>query len=530
MSMICLRGGRVYDPASGIDGEIKDLWIQDGRIVGSPGEDSTVTQVIDLQGDIVMPGGVDMHCHIAGPKINTARAFRPSPHVVPTAMATGQLFAGMGYTTAIDAAVSGLYARQVHEEFRDMPYLDRGFLTLIGNHHYVLEEIRNGNQVAVENFCGWLMGAVHSVGMKIVNPGGVENWKQICRASTESIDHPMEHFGVTPRQILTSLTRAADRLSLPHPLHIHCNNLGIPGNFETTLQTMRAIGDARAHFAHIQFHSYGGDANDGRSFRSAVPELVEYVKQHRNISIDVGHVTPGEAMSVTGDAPFAAHLARLTNQRWYRSDCELESSCGVIPGEFQPFRNLIHAVQWAIALEWYLLMDDPWRMALTSDHPNGGAFVKYPEVIALLLDRNQREDMLDEMPEEVKARTNLADISRQYTLGEIAIITRAAPAKLLGLTTKGHLAPGADADITVYRQHPDWTETFQRPRYVYKAGRLIVEDGELMPVLAEARTLSTCPEFDEGDTPRIQQWVKENYSVGWDSYRIAREEFEPLAM
>ena len=30
-------------------------------------------------------------------------------------------------------------------------------------------------------------------------------------------------------------------LGLPHPVHIHCNNLGLPGNWRTTLATMEAL-------------------------------------------------------------------------------------------------------------------------------------------------------------------------------------------------------------------------------------------------------------------------------------------------
>ena len=50
-----------------------------------------------------------------------------------------------------------------------------------------------------------------------------------------------------------------DELGLPHPLHLHCNNLGAPGNFTTTLETMKVLEGSRAHLAHLQYHAYGGD-------------------------------------------------------------------------------------------------------------------------------------------------------------------------------------------------------------------------------------------------------------------------------
>ncbi|WP_013629152.1 formylmethanofuran dehydrogenase subunit A [Rubinisphaera brasiliensis] len=537
MSRYRLQGGRIYDPANGRDGQVEDLWIDHGAIVAEPASAEREQYVaIDVAGDVVMPGGVDMHCHIAGPKVNHARGFlagdqgrtrgssaeNGSP-IVPNCRATGQLFAGMGYTTAVDAAIPGISARLAHHEFAMTPYLDKAFLALFGNNHYVMEQLREQRQEAVNDYCAWMLGSVHSHGVKIVNPGGVENWKQIHRQSLHDFDTPVGEFGVTPRQIIRGLATAVDYLQLPHPVHIHCNNLGYPGNWQTTLQTMQSLEGRRGHFAHIQFHSYAGDPNDPTSFSSAVKELVDFVSAHEEISVDVGHVTPGEAMTITGDAPFAAHLQRLTGGRWFTSDTEQEASCGIIPGAFKPYRNLVHATQWAIGLEWYLRMPNPWQIAMSSDHPNGGAFVKYPEVIHLLMKRDFREQMLARMPESLRERSALSELDREYSLGEIAVITRAAPARLLGLTSKGQLGVGADADITVYRPTEDITEMFRRPRLVFKAGQRIAHDGELQSATV-GKLLAPQIEFDDEHAASRREWFQQTYSLRYGNYRIDPEE------
>ena len=58
-----------------------------------------------------------------------------------------------------------------------------------------------------------------------------------------------------------------------------------------------------------------------------------------------------------------------------------------------------------------------------------------------------------------RLRSGLGDLSREYTLDEIAIITRAAPARMLGLRHKGHLGPGADGDVTIYAPDDDKRRT-----------------------------------------------------------------------
>lgn len=538
MSLFRIAGGTVYDPRNGINGEIRDLWINDGKIVAAPSDPNTrADRTLNAAGYVIMPGGIDMHCHIAGPKVNSGRKMTPEMKrtappvmrtrhtrsgtggVVPSTFATGYLFAGMGYTTAFDAAIPGLLARHAHEELQDTPILDKGFYMLFGNNHYVMDHIRTGDNDKLDAYCAWGLEAAKGYTIKLVNPGGVENWKQISRKSLRELDEVVPNFGVTPRQIVRSLAGTADRLKLPHAVHIHCNNLGRPGNWRTTLKTMEALEGHRGHFAHVQFHSYDGTEDDPLSFSSATQKLVDYVRDHENVTVDVGHVNPGKTLSMTGDAPFSQHLQQLTRHKWFTADCEQESSCGVIPIEYRPQKSLIHAVQWAISLEWYLLMDDPWRVAMSSDHPNGGAFIKYPEIIQLLMDRSFREEAMQRMPQRVRQNTILSQIDREYSLYEIAIITRASPAKILGLKDKGHLGEGADADITIYSPQDDIKAMFSRPRWVVKSGDIVVEDGEIKTE-TYGKTYFIAPKFDTGFVPDIQEWFEKFYTIRFRNYPV----------
>ena len=120
---------------------------------------------------------------------------------------------------------------------------------------------------------------------------------------------------------------------------------------------------------------------------------------------------------------------------------------------------------------------------LSTDHPNGGSFLSYPKLIRLLMDRAFREDQMGRANQRAIRRTALLDgLDREYTLNEIAIITRAAPARRLGLRDKGHLGIGADADVTIYHDRADREEMFATPRYVIKGGEVVVEEGDLRRV------------------------------------------------
>ena len=528
----CLQlvGGRVHDPANGIDGEIRDLYIENGRIVAAP---SATPKKHDVAGMVVMPGGVDIHCHIAGPKVNLARKLQPEdrrhdPHpgtaytrsgtggTVPSTFATGYRYATLGYTTAMEAAVTPIGARHTIEEFHDTPVIDKGFYILLGNNIFLQQLIRDGRREEFRQAVAWWINATKAYTAKLVNPGGDEPWKGKKNANVADIDEKNEVFDVSPRQIIDAFIDAVNELGLPHPPHIHCNNLGHSGNYRTTLETMKTAADRRAHLAHIQFHSYGGEP--GKNPRSAAREIAAYINSHPNISCDVGQVMFGKSTIMTADAPLAYMLRGFKKGKWVNADTECESGCGIVPFSYQE-HVYTHALQWAIGLELFLLSEDPWRIVLSTDHPNGGSFMSYPRLIRLLMDKEFRRQEIGRVNQKAVKRSLLPELEREYTLNEIAIITRAGPARALNLPNKGHLGPGADADITVYDDLEDKEAMFNAPRYVFKDGAAIIEDHEFRRDHS-GKFLHAEPAYDEAIVGKVRSFFENYYSIEFDNYAI----------
>jgi formylmethanofuran dehydrogenase subunit A len=541
-----ITGGTVYDPANGVDGEIREVCIEGGRIVERLPADAPP---LDARGMVVMPGGVDIHAHFASSSCNHARRLAPDEHAadaapapplsdgegpprsgtggtVPSTFTTGYRYAGLGYTTAFDAAVAPLTARHSHSELDDTPCVDGGIFVLMGNDEYLLRQIEAGERDRARDYAAWLLQATGAYAVKIVNPGGVEAWKTGQR-NVSGLDDPIGGRAVTPRAILETLSDAANALRLPHPVHIHCNNLGVAGNYATTLASMEALAGRRAHFTHIQFHSYGGGG--GQPWSSAASRVIEYVNAHPEVSTDVGQVMFGPAMTITADAPVEYLLHKSSGRRWTNIDIELETGCGIVPLTYKD-KAAVSALQWAIGLELFLLSTDPWRVVLSTDHPNGGSFLAYPALIELLMDRSVRDERLKQVNPKLLAGSALADgLAREYTLGEIAIITRAGPARLLGLTHKGHLGPGADADVTIYSRDADIARMFSTPRYVVKSGAVIVEEGQLRRAPA-GRRLHVAPGYDQTVLRDLRRHFDRYSTVAFDNYPVRDVPGEPLAI
>ncbi len=438
-----IAGGTVHDPTNYVDGQTLDVWVLDGKIVAAPRDPNVLKTTIDAHGLIVMAGGVDMHCHIAGTKVNAARLMTAVEHSeaaplprsnslrsgtmgsVPSTFATGYRYLGLGYTSAFDAAVPPLGARNAHQELNDTPGIDKGFYVLAGNNEYALDAIAKNEADRLDAFLGWLVETTKSYSVKLVNPGGVAAWRLAPFGNVTGLDDAGPLGGLTPRTILREMAASAERILLPHAVHVHCNNLGVPGNWQTTLDTMQALEAHRAHLTHIQFHSYGGGANDEISIRSQVEPLAEYVNTHDHLTVDVGQVLFDKTMTMTADSPAAHYLAKLHGAKMHSADVEVEAGCGVSPIHYRR-KSLVHAWQWAIGLEWYLLVQDPWRIAMSTDHPNGGSFLAYPQIIRLLMDRGYRQEMLKSVHRVVRDESLLRNLDREYSLNEIATITRAA--------------------------------------------------------------------------------------------------------
>jgi formylmethanofuran dehydrogenase subunit A len=136
------------------------------------------------------------------------------------------------------------------------------------------------------------------------------------------------------------------------------------------------------------------------------------------------------------------------------------------------------------------------------------------------MDREFRNEQLKRAHKQAIRRTVLLDdLDREYTLEEIAIVTRAGPARLLGLRDKGHLGVGADADVTIYDDRPDREEMFATPRYVIKGGRVVVRDGELVDAPGGCLLRSAAP-YDPAVEDVLREQFEQRYTVRFESYPV----------
>ena len=341
-----LKGGRIYDPANGVDGVVSDLYIRNGHIVSPPEHAAEATSTIDITGHVVMAGAVDLHTHIGGGKVNIARAMLPEDHAIdpvasgrhphigcghaaPSTRTAGYRYAEMGYVACFEPAMLAANARQAHLELADTPMVDKGAYVLLGNDDFLLRALaKKRDPEYIRDYVAWTLRAAQALAIKVVNPGGINAFKFNQRKL--DLDEKNARYGLTPRQILLSLADAVRALGLAHPLHIHGCNLGVPGNMDTTLETIRALEGLPAHLTHLQFHSYGTEGD--QKFSSGAAPIAEALNANPNISIDVGQIMFGRTVTESGDNMRQyAGSAFASPKKWVGMDIECDAGCGVVP-------------------------------------------------------------------------------------------------------------------------------------------------------------------------------------------------------
>lgn len=533
--LIRLSGGKVVDPVNGKTGK-RDIWILDGFIVDKP-VGKRADKTYDVSGCIVMAGAIDIHSHIGGGNVNTARLLLPEHHAAHQArplhtplsnagwstFQTGCLYAQMGFTTVVEPAMSPSNALHTHLELADIPIIDKATLSILGNDDFLLSMIRaNASSSMIDDYVAWTVSTSRSLGVKVINAGAAAAFKENVR--TFSFDDVVPDYGVSSRKIVKTLQESVGRLGIPHPLHVHANNLGIAGSADTAAETIAATEGQPLHLAHLQFYGYGTEGK--RKFSSEAARLAELVNGNPDVTIDIGQVMFGQTVTISSDVIRQFSALRNANPKKSVIIDGDANGGGIVPYRYR--KDYYGSLQWAVGLELFLLITDPWRVFFTTDHPNGAPFTAYPELFELLMSAEARDAKSTELNQSALELTTLSSVRREYTLDEIAVMTRSAPARLLGLKDRGHLGSGAIADIAVYREGADIAQMFRAAAFVFKNGDLVVQDGKVTHY-RWGKALRLNPPPDKAIVNRMKAYHEERYglSLDWFTFQdsaISRED------
>jgi cytosine/adenosine deaminase-related metal-dependent hydrolase len=400
---LCVSGGRVVDPAHGVDG-VCDIAVSDGAVVAvGTGLAGRAARVLDAGGRYVFPGIVDSHVHLSS---------RYSARVAH------KMLARAGVTTALDMGAAPDDAIAV--------------------------AARHGAGLTVGSLGGMVPGGNL--------PGRDASAAAIRRAIDDCLDGGSLgikiHFDnkLTPEATRAAIEEANRQQAW---VAFHCGTTATASDITGLREAVALAGNNRLHLAHVNSYCRGNvmdpvtEAQECISLLCGAPHLFSesYLAVINGTSARCKDGLPvlervGMWLEMGGFAPTEEGLSDAIMAGWARIHRVEGDDTVLATGETGV--STWRSAETNIGLSFPVNPPVP-RLMLAAAKNSEGQFV----VDALGTDGGG-------IPRNVLLKDGLMVVELEMlTLAELVQKLSWTPARVLGLPDKGHLGVGADADITV---------------------------------------------------------------------------------
>jgi len=395
--------------------------------------------IIDATDKTVMAGGIDVHSHVATYGLNLARF----TFGFPTVGAIGHAYARMGYTHVNEPLMTLNTASYVHHELSSIPLVDTSALLVLSLYD-IDKEIREGDKASVKSALPLLLDLTKSIGIKIYDI---------------RVRYAKKGFFYRGIDVTKCLKFFYDLYKAPKVLL-----RTYPELLDEDTDLLRGF-----HMALI-----GSGIDDDARYEAAIEIL------KKGGAVDLGIVSPYQDEAVNMRIGYGA-----ATEKFMSMDIGLEQPL-IISEVDEKREGNTKSLRFALDALEYLPSS---IISFSTDSPSGCLFSSYPKLFAWLLSCGNRKELAGELDAE-------------YSLYELAQITRTNPARQLGLENKGHLGIGADADIAIYDldENTDGWELEKRLgncSFLLKGGETIIREGKLNKERARKKTFHFVPDVKE---------------------------------
>ncbi len=488
MTKLLVKNGFVFDPMNNIEGDVKDILIENGRIVSKFSNNSEVKQ-INATGKTVIPAALDIHAHIASQQLNWARLIGSNNKLFQqrwkglTLEHIAKSYLSNGYTYILETNVYPSLSKHTLFDLTNLPVLDTSFLLNVSNLWPLELEFQRGMVKDGAAFLSDMLNKTKAFGIKVYNPFEAENWNwKILR---ENLNEKGRLFNFTPINVYENLLRFVEELKLPHALHAHIegyeSKIG-QANLKNVLNKLSSLDlepsgsrNEIFHLAHASSYNIDGDNT----------ELVNFYNNHRNFDLDLGFIGFNDINPlVTSDRRLINDLTIDANPyKVVRFAVEFE---GDFFATFRKFdkKNYGHSILWANAYDLVFKIKDKWQLQFSINYPNYADIYDIPNIATLLLSSKARGAYMKDMNKDFLKDYPLVNNEETISFNDFIIITRASPAKSLGIShIKGGFTEGSDADLNVIdlniqelnldTEYEQLKNALNNIEYVIKDGKII---------------------------------------------------------
>jgi N-acyl-D-amino-acid deacylase len=466
---LVISGGRVIDPASGMDG-LFSVGITGGKIRALSDGILKGKQVIDASGRVVSPGFIDVHTHVDGN------------------VYSGKCMARMGVTTQIGGNCGCSFIPEVGPEGQDLAaFFDRidaqGFPI---NHAFLAPTQVFRQAVGLdtrEESDGERIAKMTDMARRVVDDGAI------------GVSFGIEYQPGTTDEELAALFQVAAEYGVPATVHPRYSGRGVP-----LIQPSAAVGyeeiieAAGTSGATVEISHLGSQiAWRSEPVEDLTESALKVIEEGRAQGLDItGDCYPYTAWCTPARSPSLDYFLKgkaflwVMKKRYFLEIGMLEAGSGPYVGE-----------RLTVELLEKIRNDDPdtWIIGHTMREDLVEYIYRQPYVM-IASDGVFNDDT--GVPSHPRGRGTftralrwLARERRMLTLTETLEKMTVMPAERFGLSRKGRIEPGVDADITIFNPEtvtdgatylaPD--EDSQGISHVIVGGVPVVADGVLLDVM-----------------------------------------------
>ncbi|MFX1409809.1 MAG: amidohydrolase family protein [Promethearchaeota archaeon] len=549
MEKLVIKSGLIYDPINSIEGEIKDILIENGKIVEKFSNIKDVKE-IDANGKTVIPSAIDIHTHVASQQVNWARLLGMNNRNFMETWKGLTLrniaidYISNGYTFILEANVFPSLAKQTLFNFNQIPVIDKGMLLNVSNLWALELEFQRAKIEDMSIFLSDLLSKTYGFGFKVYNPFESESWN--FKELREDITSSGRLFNFNALDVYENVTKSVEYLGLPHSVHAHIEgyendtgqknlftilekikNSNLKPNPKTNLDIKR---EQVFHIAHA--NAYSQDGNNEK--------LINFLNKNQAFDIDLGFIGFNKINPlITSDRRLINSMLNLNvlknPHKLISSAIESEGDSFVSIRNFQK-EEYHDCVLWANALELALNIKNKFQISLSLNYPNYSNINNIPEISTWLVSENARTNFMKDMNKEFLKSNSLQDHNKFLSFSEYVILSRANPAKSLGLgSIKGNLGEGADADINILdinikdldleKEYQALKNALSNIEYVIKAGE-IVKKQEKIDLGSHGSIFWTEGKVDKKEDKELilskkEEFYKKYGSIFYDSFGIS---------
>jgi len=458
MTKLIVKNGLVFDPMNKIEGEIKDVLIEDGIIVEKFSNQSDIKE-IDANNKTVIPAAVDIHSHIASQEVNWARLLGSKNKLFQetwnglTLKKIAEQYIKNGYTFVLEANIFPTMVKHAINNLSNLPVIDSGFLLNVSNLWPLELEFQKGMVKQASTFLSNLLKISKGLGLKVYNPFESENWNY--QKTRENLNQGGRLYNFKPIDIYENLTKYAEYLALPHSIHAHIEgyeNLIGQNNLMLVLDRIKSLelnpnhpsGNNNGrnqifHLAHASSYNIDGDNSN----------LIQFFNNNTNFDLDLGFIGFDPINPLITNDRILINSLQNSDHKVFRSAVEFEGDT------YSTMRNFVkndktHSNLWKNAIELALNIKNKWQIQLSFNFPNYSKISNVPKIATWLMSKKARNEFKNSLNVE-----SMDEANSSITFNEFIIISRSSPSKSLGIGNhKGNLGVGADGDINILNLNP----------------------------------------------------------------------------